>query len=838
MTVKRPRKGAMLGALSVIALLAVPVTAFAKPAEETNAEAANEQCPWSDTSKTPEERARLLMDASSLEQKFRWLNEQAANAPQSTTIGGVAYAQSPDCLPTVTFVDGPEGARAGTGLTAFPSGISIASTWDPELSFERGTAIADEAFDKQKNVILAPGLASGRYVLSGRTAEYLGEDPYLAGIIGGQAAKGIENNKDKPVMADLKHYVANEQELARQTSSSNMDERTLRQVYELPFDIALAESNAGSVMCSFNQVNGIWACENPILNEDLKKKGNWDGFVMSDFGSVHSTGASLRAGLDMELNRPRYYTPANLNAALEAGEITEEMVDEAAYRVSRAYIASGLFDTALPTQAVAAPTTPEHQEVARRVVEESYVLLKNQDHTLPLESSSLAGKNVAIIGPTASATATNGISARSVCSIAMRGNTTLRCDGLTVENDPATLISARAKAEGAAEVNFVPALTVEEANAAVADADVAIVFGYYQSGEFSDIPNLSLASNGDAIIDAVASKIDNTIVVLNTGSATDMPWLDKVGAVFEGWYPGDQVGPALTSLLFGDVNPSGKLPMSFPKSMEQSPVPSVTGETVDGILQVEYEEGLEVGYKWYDENNVEPLFPFGHGLSYTMYEYSNIKVDPQLDGDGKSVEVSFDLANVAHRPGTEVAQVYIEFPDSAGEPGKRLVGFDRVSLDNGDKQNVQMSILESASNHPLSIWSVEEQAWVVPEGTYKLYVGTSSRDLSAPVEFTIGGQPSDLTVDAKVDVRCVAKKAVVAVNAVNTSDTDIDVTLNTEFGKKSFTSVAPGKSSMHVFSTKAGSIEAGNVTAEISGAGVDDGPVQTQSIPYDATDCR
>ncbi len=534
--------------------------------------------PWMDAASSPEKRAQALLAASTQHQKYRWLVEQPANSPQQTAFSGVTYPVQVDCTPTVVYTDGPDGVRFTAGVTAFPAPIAVASTWNEGLAEAKGVAQGAEAFDKGKNGVLGPGLASGRTPLSGRTPEYFGEDSLLTGLLTAATVNGLENgNPDKPVISNLKHYVANEQELDRQTSSSNMDERTLREVYELPFEIALNRSEPESVMCSYNQINGVYGCENPLLNTNLKGDLGFGGYVVSDFGAVHSTAASLMNGLDQELNRPRFFTPALLDAALAAGTITQARIDEAATRVIASYIRGGLFDTPLPTTPVADASTVEHKAIARQLAEQGTVLLKN-DGVLPIAPE--AGQTIALFGPTASSTPTNGVSAASVCSMAWRFNNagTMNCEDLV---SPETAIRERAAAAGAT-VTFNPGTDLASVTTQAASADVAIVFGYQRMGEFSDLPDLKLQGGGDALVAAVAAANPSTVVVLNTGSAVEMPWIDEVSGVFEAWYAGEQAGPALAGLLFGDVSPSGKLPMTFPASLAD--VPTKTPAQYPGVF--------------------------------------------------------------------------------------------------------------------------------------------------------------------------------------------------------------------------------------------------------------
>jgi beta-glucosidase len=740
-TVHTPRTRRRLLLPAVVAALLAPLAVVA--AGTTAAAAAD--CtdtaahPWTDTSKTPEQRAQALLSASTQHQKYRWLVEQPANDPTRTTwpaavTGGpaVVYPVQVECTPLVVYTDGPEGVRTA-GATAFPAGISLASTWNPDLAYARYADQGAEAFDLRKNVILAPGVASGRTPLAGRTPEYFGEDPVLSGVLGAAGVRGIED--ENPVLADVKHYTANEQELDRQTSSSNMDDRTFRQIYDLPFAIATKRGAAESVMCSFNQINHVYACENPVLNEALKEDAGFDGYVMSDFGSVHSTAASLMNGLDQELNRPIWFIPTRLDEALAAGQITQARIDEAAFRVVRSYIRGGLFDNPLPATAAAKASTDAHKATALEVAEQGSVLLQN-DGALPLAPG--AGGTIALIGPTASSTPTNGVSATSVCNLTLRfGAGTPRqsmpCTDLV---SPQTAITDRAAADGAT-VTWDNGSDLASAAAAASAADVAVVFGYQRMGEFNDISDLKLQGGGDALVEAVAAANPNTVVVLQTGSAVEMPWADDVRAIVENWYGGEQMGPALANLLFGDTDFTGKLPMTFPRSLADTPTagsveqyPGVRGTdpAQPTIRQVEYSEGLQVGYRWYEAQGIDPLFAFGHGLSYTDFAYDHVNVTPTSTTGGQELRVRFRLTNTGDRVGTETPQVYVTLPSSAGEPFQRLVGWDQVTLAPGQFRNVEITLspADLADLHLLQVWDSASDSWTTPKGTYQLSVGGSS----------------------------------------------------------------------------------------------------------------
>jgi len=547
-----------------------------------------------------------------------------------------------------------------------------------------------------------------------------------------------------------------------------MDERTLRQTYTLPYEIAIKEGDPFGVMCAFNQVNGVWSCENgTILRDILKNDIGFKGWVVSDFFSVHSVGPSLVNGMDQELVGPRLWNPDNLHAALDAGEITEADIDEAAYRIVRSHIAAGLFDHPLPEEPADDVSTPENQAVAQRVAEEGSVLLKNEGGILPLGERGRPDKGkgndkshnggpggdremtIAVIGPTASdepvevhnTSGTGGgrggppetieVSAESACAYVRPG---VPCTPVT----PLESITARAAADGHTVV-FNNGSDLTSAAETAAAADVAIVFGYYLEGEGVDRPHLSLDhvsldATGDELISAVAAANPNTVVVLQTGGPVLMPWIDDVKGVFEVWYAGQEMGPAIAALLWGDVNPSGKLPQTFPVSEADLPTagseaqyPGIVDD--EGIRQVDYSEGLMVGYRWYDQQGIEPLFPFGHGLSYTTFRYSHLQVVPRRVQADKEIRVRFRVTNIGRRTGTEIAQVYLSLPGGLDEPPKRLVGWARITLEPRQHQNVEIKIDPTSSAHPLSYWDTSTDSWTTAAGDYTFYVGSSSRDL-------------------------------------------------------------------------------------------------------------
>jgi beta-glucosidase len=751
----RRRRAAAASALSLALLAPVGVTVGIGQAVAAPGGAAADvppECPWMDTSLTPDERARLLLEASTLDQKLRWLDEQSANDPTRTEFATSRPRELPPevpftpvqftmpeqvpCTPTIQYTDAPSFITgAGPGVTVFPANISLGASWSRDLSQEKGDAIAHEAWRKQRNVLLGPGIASGRDPRSGRTSEYFGEDAVHSGLMAAAYSVGVGSDDSEPVQAQLKHYVANEQETDRNNSSSNVDGRTLREIYTLPYEIAIDRGDVGSVMCAFNQVNHDWACGSELLlDQILKTEIGFDGWVVTDFGARHyltDDPPSLRAGLDQELNAWRYWSPMAIKEQIAAGRLSEADVDEAALRIVRAHIASGLFDVPRLSEPDADVSTPESVALARRLAERGSVLLKN-DGVLPLGDGA---RTIAVVGPTAANTpATGDIDASSVCT---HTRPSTPCTPVA----PLDAITERAAASGAA-VTYADGSDLAAAAATAAEADVAVVFGYYQEGEFADIEDLALDGEGDALISAVAAANPNTVVVLQTGGPALMPWVDDVDGVLEIWYAGEQMGPAVASLLWGDVAPSGKLTMTFPRSEADLPTAGdptqYPGTFSDGSVvrapgnaeprQVEFSEGLQVGYRWYDAQGIEPLFPFGHGLTYTTFAYDQLQVTPTMTKDGhKTLRVRFRVTNTGDTTATETAQAYVELPGVAGEPSKRLLGWDQVTLGPGEREKVQIALSgeDLEDLHLLEYWDAASEDWTTPTGTYAVTVGGS-----------------------------------------------------------------------------------------------------------------
>jgi beta-glucosidase len=726
--------------VALIAFLSVPAIA--------------EVCSWSDPNMDANQRAKLLMAASSLHQKYRWLNEAAANNPNQTNFYAFnltnyslvmsTYPVQVDCTPVIKYTDGPQGIRGAQGVTAFPAPIAMASTWNLSLSQQKGSAMAAEAWLKGRNMILGAGISSARTPLAGRTSEYFGEDPVLSGLMAGSEIKGIQSgNVNQPVGAVLKHFIGNEQETDRNNSSSNIGERSLQEIYNLPFYIALRVSAPRAIMCAYNGINQTPSCENPkLLNQYLKTESQYSGFVVSDFQAVKSTVASIRAGLDQELGAdgPIYFTPENLDAAIASGDLTIADIDNAAFRVVVNLIKSGFFDRALLGSEADVAFSQEHKLIASNIVEQGSVLLKNNNNFLPIIGE---GKTIAVIGAVASNHAVNGVSAVSACAATFNipGFEPALSVDCSAINAPLEAIVKRAALDGS-RVIYNAGTDIASAVKAAKSADIVLIFSHYETGEFTDRTDLHLDGNGDALIAAVANANPNTAVLLATGGPVIMPWLGKVKAVLETWYSGSESGSAIAKLLWGDVNPSGKLPISFPVSESDLPTAGSLAQfpgIVDsnGVRQIEFSEGMKVGYRWYESQNIKPLFPFGFGLSYTTFDYANGSVSPVISNGHAPVNISFVVRNTGGLAGFETAQVYLTLPRKAGQPSKRLAGWVKVALNPGEAKYLTVALDPKGITMPFSFWDIASKSWQISKGVYGVEIGSSSKDVRIKSNFTV-----------------------------------------------------------------------------------------------------
>ncbi|HKT10394.1 MAG TPA: glycoside hydrolase family 3 C-terminal domain-containing protein [Terriglobia bacterium] len=681
--------------------LIVLVTTFA-PAMVGQAQNRSHQ-PWMDKSLSARRRADLLLPAMTLKDKVALVH--GVDRKEHPFKGYVGYVPANPRLhiPALKLADGRAGVgNDATGVTLLPAPIAAASAWDPSLLNEFGRILGEEQWGKGTNVELGPTIDVIRVPEWGRTFETYGEDPYLNGRMAEAEIKGIQSQGP---IANANMYLTMQQETDRFKIDSIVDERTLQEIYLPPFQTAVS-SEVGTVMCAYIKTNGVYSCENPhVLNGLLKTQLGFRGWVMSDWGGTHSTAASASAGLDQEMPDRNFYGQA-FESAVENGKVSMATLDSHVLRILVTMFEHGLFDKPQPGNWDSYVRTPEHAAFSRRVAEQGTVLLKNEGNILPISGVS----TIAVIGmdggakPEAEGGGSSHVIAPYVVSplegIRKRAGTSIK----VAYSDGSNLGSA--------------------ANVAKA-ASVAIVFVSTIEGEGHDRPNLELPGNQDKLIEAIAAANPKTIVVLNTGGPVLMPWIDQVRGVIEAWYPGQEDGNATAALLFGDVNPAGKLPLTFPRTADKIPTstrqqwPGVNGKSI-------YSEKLNVGYRWYDATGNQPLFPFGFGLSYTTFRLSHLVIEPTSLGKAPSViHGSVDVTNTGHRAGAEVVQAYVSQPSGNGEPPRQLCSFARTYLKPGETSHVRLTI----SPRSLSHYDTSAHRWTLVAGTYRILVGDSSSSL-------------------------------------------------------------------------------------------------------------
>lgn len=708
---------------------------------------------WSDQTVSADARADMVLKEMTLDEKISLLHGQRgsfgppgmAQAPSASN-GGAGFSISIPRLgiPAIQMADSAYGVTRGAFMgrysTALPNNLAAASAWDTQTAFEYGALIGRELRNQGYSMSLGGGVNLPREPRNGRTFEYQGEDPLLAGTLDGYVEKGVQSQH---IIGDLKHYALNDQESGRNAVNANIDKRSMRETDLRAFEIALAISDAGGVMCSYNRLNGDYACENAYLLTDvLRKDFHFKGFVLSDWGGTHSTAKASHAGLDQEQPGENFYGDA-LKKAVENGEVSQDELNDHVHRILRTIFATGLFDNPVVKDV---PDVEAGLTLAQSIAEQSIVLLKNEHNVLPLGA---AVRSVVLIGGHADkGVLTGGGSAQ----VSPAGGSAV--PPVTTGTGPMAAfmrqawlrdppLRALAEKFPAGKVTYVSGDDLAEASAAAKRADIAIVFGYQWESEGMDLKSLDLSDDQNKLIETVAAANPKTIVVLETGSPATMPWVDKVAGVVEAWYPGIRGAEALANILTGQVNPTGKLAITFPRSDADLPHPTLVmpppesqphrpapGADISAFMaqmakglpafQTSYDEKLKVGYAWYDAEKKDVLFSFGFGLSYTTYAYSGLTLK-----SGDALTVSFTVKNTGKRAGTEIAQVYASLPDAAGEPPKRLIGWSRIELGPGESKQVSVPV----DHDRLTIYDEGSDSWKLVPGQYVIRVGTSSQSL-------------------------------------------------------------------------------------------------------------
>ena len=674
-------------------------------------------------------------------------------------------------IPELWTDDGPHGVRpevlwdewdqagwTNDSCIAFPALTALAATWDRDVSRLYGKSLGEEARYRKKDVLLGPGVNIYRTPLNGRNFEYMGEDPYLAAKMVVPYIKGLQSNG---VAACLKHFALNNNEVNRHTSNVIVDDRALYEIY-LPAFKEAVDSGVWSVMGAYNLYKDQHLCHNQyILNDILKGEWGFDGVVISDWGGAHDTEQAITNGLDLEFGSwtdglsqgtnnayDNYYMAMPYLKLIKAGKVGTKELDEKARRVLRLMYRT-VMDNNRPYGSLC---SPEHSEAARHIGEEGIVLLANRGNVLPMKLD--GRKKVAVIGENAVKMMTVG-----------GGSSSLKAryeisplDGLRKRlAGKADVVYARGYVgDTTGEYNGVttgqnladdrtPEQLIAEAVDVAKDADYVIFVGglnkdNHQDCEDSDRAGLELPYNQDAVIEALAAVNPNLIVVNISGNAVAMPWVDKVPAIVQAWFLGSEGGNALASVLTGDVNPSGKLPMTFPARLSDvgahavGQYPGTPRNDGSNIVDIEYREGIFVGYRWADKNKIQPLFPFGHGLSYTTFDYGKATID-KTEGTADDVfTVSIPVTNTGDRAGREIVQLYVsDLKTTLPRPVKELKGFKKISLEPGQTETVTFEI----SRDDLSYFDADKHAWVVDPGKFEALVGASSRDIRSKVAFKV-----------------------------------------------------------------------------------------------------
>ncbi|MEZ0110240.1 beta-glucosidase [Catenulispora sp. EB89] len=721
----RPRLRRARVTLSLAALAASAIATYsAAPGVRAApvAAAASTACPWVGSSAPIPQRVSQLLAHMTLDQKVQLMTGSGGSSYVGFTpsIGAL-------CIPAMNLEDGPAGVADGmNNVTQLPAPVDVAATFDTSAEQSFGQTIGAEEAAKGSTVDLGPTINIVRDPRWGRAFESVGEDPYLNGQMGAADIRGVQSTG---TMAQVKHLAAYNQETNRNTPSDNViaSNQTLQEIYLPAFQTSVQQGAASSVMCSYSTINGTYACENPgILNTDLRQQFGFSGFVTSDWGATHSGAASVNAGLDQDMPGDNTYFGSSLISAVNSGQVAQSAIDTSVSRILTEEFAFGLFDRPPGGSPAATATSSANQATGEHLAEQGTVLLKNSGNVLPFGSGD---SSIAVIGADAS---TSVQSAGGGSASVNSSGTVTPLQGIT------------SAAPAGTTVNYNDGSNSGSAASLAASSSVAVVFVSTSESEGSDLSGIDLSGANNSLISAVANANPNTIVVLNTGSAVTMPWLSSVKGVLEAWYPGQSDGTAIANILFGATNPSGHLPVTFPTSLSQ--VPANTSAQWPGVNgQVQYSEGVDVGYRWYDSKGLTPLFPFGYGLSYTSFSFSNLHISSLPQGGAATVTAT--VTNTGSRAGADVAQLYVSDPAASGQPPRQLEGFARVNLQPGQSQTVSFPVTEQN----LRYWNASTNAWATSTGNYGISVGDADSASALTLSGTLSvaanqlGQPVSVT---------------------------------------------------------------------------------------------
>lgn len=695
---------------------------------------------WQEAGLTADEKADKVLKAMTEEEKFAWLSGPMAIPLDDETlpdgaIGSAAYYPGIPRLgiPAMQQSDASLGitalgdVRPGDNATALASGLLLAATFNPEMAERTGEMVGREAFAKGFNVQLAGGANLIREPRGGRNFEYLSEDPVLTGVMAGHSVRGIQSQH---VVSTVKHFAVNPQETGRVVVSSNLSESAMRESDLLAFEIANEIGQPGSVMPGYNLVNGEWATENTfLLNDVLKGDWHYPGWVMSDWGATHSAAKAALAGLDVQSGAnldQQVWFDQPLKDAVTAGEVPQSRIDDMVRRILRSLFTVGAIEH--PAQPHGDIDYMAHRLIAQREAEQGIVLLKNSHQTLPLKRGAA---KLLVVGAHADHGVLSGGGSSAVTpvgSLRLPGVDFMGIETEKVFHPSSPFWGIRAES-GAAEVTYLSGENIAEATEQARTADAVIVFAEEWRSEALDAQGLSLSDEQNLLIQAIAAQNQQTIVVLETGGPVTMPWLDAVAAVLAAWYLGSGGGEAIAGVLFGRVNPSGRLPITFPASEAQLPHPeqidpesttSLPGMPVKGgIIPVDYDvEGSDVGYRWFMRTQQTPLFPFGYGLSYTSFDYSDLNVT----AEGSDINVTLTVTNSGQRKGADVLQIYLHPVDQRYV--SRLAAFRRVELQPAESRQVRLTL----EPRVITCWDEEQSQWLIEQGRYQILLAKNASE--------------------------------------------------------------------------------------------------------------
>lgn len=701
--------------------------------------------PWMDQSLSPRDRAEKLVAAMTLEQKISQLH----GAMKTINIYELVSADQMNAMnpeeqeklmaqiqverhvkgieelgiPRFRITNGPVGVGMGDGYpsppaTALPMTIALAAGFDPGLAREYGDIVGSETATLGQHVLEGPGVCLHRTPIAGRNFEYFSEDPYLSGVMGVEVTKAIQAHN---VIAMGKHYVVNDQEYERFRISVEVDEHVLRELYLLPFEMLVKDADIAAIMSAYNRVRGVYATENRYLLHDiLRDEWGFQGYVQSDFWSCRSTAPSLNAGMDHEMPDAKWCNETNIKNALEDTSLEIQTVDRALIRRFTQMLRFGQFERPYNPGVIDAKS---HGAISRKIGSQAAVLLKNDSGMLPLDPKAYG--SIVIIGQSEYVDdACNGGGGSS--------KVTPLYTVSPVEGMQNVLSRLRSNTKVSKVTVAKDLSNLEEAKVAAQEADLVIIMAGLVASEGADLPSPNMLNDQNHMIDVLLEVNPQTVLVMKDSSPVMMPWISKAPAVLEAWNQGTEDGHVVADILFGVVNPSGKVPTTYAASEDDlvytgQPERYPGTDEGNGFPVIRYTEGLNMGYRWYQSQGIKPLFPFGFGLSYTSFELSGFSVTPTQSDGTAQVTVKVTVTNTGKIAGAEVVQVYMGIPVE-GQPPKRLVGFQKVFLEVGQSREVIITIDPSTTNHPMGVWDYCKRDFVVKPGEYTVYLGTSSED--------------------------------------------------------------------------------------------------------------